>query len=236
MNNAPIPEIRGDFSPAFEPLPTVVITGGGHARVVIDAAHLSNEILVTAIVDDNEALVGHTVDGVPVLGTTADLPSLAEHGLRQFVIGLGGTDRNGGADERRRLFEAGRSAGLEPIAVIHPRSIVSPRAAVGAGAVLLAGSILNAGATVGTNAIVNSGAVIEHDVVIGDHAHIAPGAVLCGGVTIGDFCHVGAGAVIRQGVSVADGAVVGAGAVVIADVAPSQLVLGVPGRSRALSA
>src|SRR5690606_23262164 len=49
-------------------------------------------------------------------------------------------------------------------------------------------------------------------------------------VTIGNDVWIGHGAVIMPGVTIGDGAVVGANAVVTHDVAPYQIVAGVPAR------
>ena len=45
---------------------------------------------------------------------------------------------------------------------------------------------------------------------------------------IGDHVFIGANAVVNMGVTIGDGAVVGAGAVVTRDVAPGEIVAGVP--------
>lgn len=208
--------------------PTLCLTGGGHASVVIDAASLQGEVTITAILDDDDSALGATRFGVPVIATLEHLDAMPEQGFHQFILGLGGTDAPGGARRRESLFERAWQAGLEPVTVIHPRSIIAGGVSIGGGTVVLAGAILNPRSRVGVNAIVNSGAILEHDVRIGDHAHVAPGAILCGGVHVGCRAHVGAGAVIRQGITIGEDAVVAAGAVVVRDVAAGELVMGTP--------
>jgi acetyltransferase-like isoleucine patch superfamily enzyme len=49
-------------------------------------------------------------------------------------------------------------------------------------------------------------------------------------VTIGDGAAIGSGAIVMGGVCIGEGALVGAGAVVTSDVAPGEVVAGVPAR------
>jgi acetyltransferase-like isoleucine patch superfamily enzyme len=87
-------------------------------------------------------------------------------------------------------------------------------------------------------------------ITIGDHCLIGGGVLMCGvnhgfaeqgvpmrkqqanaaPIVIGDDVWIGMGAIILPGVTVGKGAIVAAGAVVTADVAPGQVVGGVPAR------
>jgi sugar O-acyltransferase (sialic acid O-acetyltransferase NeuD family) len=214
--------------PTVDPIPTVCLTGGGHASVVIDAALAQAEVTITAILDDDPETHGAIRHGVPVIGSLDHLAAMNEHGICQFILGLGGTDSVDGAHRREKLFEMAWQAGLGPATILHPRAIIGQDVAIGAGTVVLAGAILNPKVRIGVNVIVNSGAIVEHDVWLGDHAHVAPGAILCGGVRVGDRAHIGAGAIVRQGVIIGRDAVVAAGAVVVRDVPEGRTVMGTP--------
>jgi len=217
-----------DDHSTVDPIPTVCLTGGGHASVVIDAALAQAEVTVTAILDDDQDTHGAIRHGVPVIGSLDHLAAMSDHGIRQFVLGLGGTDSADGARRREDLFERAWDAGLGPATILHPRAIIGQDVAIGAGTVVLAGAIMNPKVRIGVNVIINSGAIIEHDVWLGDHAHVAPGAILCGGVRVGNRAHVGAGAIVRQGVMIGQDAVVAAGAVVVRDVPEGRTVMGTP--------
>jgi sugar O-acyltransferase (sialic acid O-acetyltransferase NeuD family) len=205
----------------------IIFGGGGHAKVLIDSLRASNSLLSLVILDRDDSRWGQEVLDVDIRGDDSLLPQLVADGARYFVVGVGGVRDNG---PRKRLFERGISAGLEPLTIKHPASLCSRWAKVGAGCQLLPGCIVNAGAELGRNVIVNSGAIVEHDCKIGDHVHIASGAVLASTVTVGPGAHIGCGAAIRQVISVGEGATVGAGAVVIKDVPPHAMVAGVPAR------
>ncbi|HAZ07888.1 MAG TPA: transferase [Elusimicrobia bacterium] len=200
----------------------VILGGGGHARVVLEALRASKAAIAIGIVDP--ALKG-AVEGLKVLGGDEVLKTLPKGTL--FVVGLGAVRDN---KPRRVLFEKALARGLKPLSVVHPSALVSPSAVLESGCVILPRAVVNAGARVGANAIINTGAIVEHDCVVLAHAHVATGAILCGRVRVEALAHIGAGAVVRQGVTVGAAAVVGAGAVVVKDVAAASLVVGAPAR------
>ena len=84
------------------------------------------------------------------------------------------------------------------------------------------------GLSIGDNVSVSSGVWIltdEHDINDPKFAEVlAP-------VRIGDYAFIGSRAMVMPGVTVGRGAVVGAGAVVTKDVAPFQVVAGIPART-----
>lgn len=205
----------------------MILGGGGHARMLIDALESSGGAVPCALLDADESLWGKEVLGVPVVGGDEMLPELVGRGVSAFAVGVGSTSDN---RPRRRLFELGLSCGLSPLTIRHPSAICSRWAEIGAGAQILPGAVVNAGASLGRNVIVNSGAIVEHDCVVGDHAHVATGARLASTVRVGVGAHIGAGATVRQCLTIGDWAVVGAGAAVVRDVTAESVVAGVPAR------
>ncbi|MDP9482970.1 MAG: NeuD/PglB/VioB family sugar acetyltransferase [Chloroflexota bacterium] len=216
---------------AVTPRPLVVVGGGEHARVVIDAARTRPEAWqVLGLVDPGPATETRRLLEVDHLGDDDDFAAqLArlDDALRPWcVLGFFGSDGTGARGRAvERLGPAARWA-----TVVHERAWVSPSAQVGEGSVVLAGAIVNAGAIIGRHAIVNSGAVVEHDVVLGDQVHVGPGAIIGGGSRAGSGAVLGLGSLVRDHVEVGTGATVGMGAVVLADVAPGTVVAGSPAR------
>lgn len=205
----------------------VVIGGGGHARVLIDAFQAGDHAMSMAIVDADASRVGSDMLGIPIVGTDRSLEDLVRSGTRYFAVGLAGTRDN---EPRARLFERAIALGLEPLTIVHPRAVVSSHALLAPGCQIFAGAVVNACATLGQNVIVNTGAIVEHDCLVDEHAHIATGARVAGGVRIEALAHIGAGAVIRQSLCIGRSAVVGAGAAVVKDVPASAVVAGVPAK------
>ena len=167
----------------------VIIGGGGHARMVIEAMRLQGTGTPYAILDLDVAKVGNIVLEVPVLGGDELLSEMKNRGVESFTVGVGEIRPTG---VRERLFDRAHACGLYPQTVVHPRAIVSKWASIEDGVQLLPGCIVNNGVVVEANSIINSGAIVEHDCRIGAHAHVAPGSCLCGGVKVGLGAHVGA--------------------------------------------
>lgn len=202
----------------------VVLAGGGHGRVVADAALAQGPWCEIAFVEDRVIPEGH-IDGWPVLGTFADVDALNASEYA-FIVALG----NNGM--RLAWTQRLRSSARRLVTVRHPSATVSPRAQIGLGTVLCAGAIVGTGARIGLAVIVNTAATVDHDCVIGDGVHLSPGAHLGGGVEIGEGAWIGIGASVRHGIRIGAGAIVGAGAAVVADVPAGVTVMGVPARPR----
>ena len=205
----------------------VLLGGGSHARVILDAILCAGWERPYAVLDENQSLHETDLYGVPVVGGDRELPRLIEEGVTSFVVGVGST---GNAAIREKIYKSALTYGLNPLTVIHPSAAVSARATIGAGALILANAVVNPGARLGENVVVNSGAVVEHDCRLDAHVHIAPGATLAGDVKIGVAAHIGVGATVIQQLSVGARTIVGAGSVVLNNVPDDVVVIGVPAR------
>ena len=198
----------------------VLIGGGGHAAVVLDAA-LQAGGRVDGFYDDRPD--ASIVRAATHLGTirdiTADLP---EH--QRLILAIG--------DLRQRLTLLAENVPHELsdrfATVVHPSAIVARSVEIEAGTFVGPGAIVNARARVSVDCIINSGAIVEHDCWVRANAHVAPGAVLGGGATVERHALVGIGSRILPGRSVGMWSVVGAGASVIEDVPERTVVAGVP--------
>jgi UDP-perosamine 4-acetyltransferase len=204
------------------PEPIVGLGAGTHAKSVLEAIRSAGRFEVLALVDDDPALAGSELLGVPITD------ALTGHDVAHAFLGVGGIGDTG---PRRRAAERLLAAGFELPPILHATAAVSPWATLGRGAQVLATAVVNAEATLGGGVLINTAAVVEHDCVIGDFAHVAPGATLGGGAAVGAGAHVGMGAVVIEGVTVGEGAFVAAGAVVVADVPAGARVAGLPARS-----
>lgn len=196
----------------------ILLGGGGHARVVADAARCSG-VSIGGLLDDSDRPHA-AADSIDHLAPLADLHHLDAH---DWIIALGDLAT------RRALIER-LPAHARAASVIHPSAIVSDRAHIGAGVFIGPGAIVNAGAHIDAHAIINSGAIVEHDCRVGVNTHIAPSATLAGNVSVGAHTLVGLGAKVLPGVAVGDACVVGAGAVVTHDVPDGATAIGVPAR------
>ena len=121
---------------------------------------------------------------------------------------------------------------------IEPGAIIRDKVSIGDNAVIMMGAVINIGSIIGEGTMIDMGAVLGGRATVGKNCHIGAGTVLAGvieppsakPVTIEDGVVIGANAVVLEGVTVGEGAVVAAGAVVVSDVAPGDVVAGVPAK------
>ena len=209
--------------------PLVVIGGGEHARVVIDAALSRPDLwFVRGFVDPEPCEATARLLGVARLGGDEAISRLAQadRGLR-FVLGIGATGRS---TLRREVAERVARAGVKWATIIHSAAWVSPRAKLGEDVVVLANAVLNAGSTIGDHVVLNTGAIAEHDVTLGEYVQLGPRACVGGGTSIGAGSYVGLGASIRDHVVIGCDAMIAMGAVVVDDVHAGADVRGIPAR------
>lgn len=185
-------------------LDALLLSGGGHARVVAEIA-MQQGIRISAYTDPQKcAWLGATVQY-----ESDEMALLC--GLPTLLLGLGGVSPLQ-LSRRRQIVLKYADAGFRQPPLLHNRSIVSAAARLGRGACVMAGAIIQAGATIGDGVIVNSGSIIEHNVEVKGFAHIAPGAIILGGAQVGVAAMIGAGAIVLPGAAVPDGITVSAGA------------------------
>ncbi len=194
---------------------------GGHAKAVLEMIQAIGAFGVAGIVDDNPALTGTSVLGVPVLGTRAALPGLLERGVLLAANGVGGIIN---IEIRVKLFELLADYGFAFPILRHPRATVEPSARLEDGVQVFANAYVGSAAVLHERCMVNSGAIVSHDCEIGRYAHLAPGCLLAGHVQVGERALVGMGVTTIIGLKIGEGARVGNGAVLLADVAPRQIV------------
>ncbi len=204
----------------------VVIGGGGHACVVIEAARSRPDIWeIVGFTDPDPTALAAKV-GARRLGDDAEGFRLIPVAL--FVLGVGAV---GVSSDRAAIVARFAEKGASWATVIHARAWVSPSACLEPGVVVLAGALVNARAELGDHCVVNTGAIVEHDTRLGAFAQVGPGACLGGGVAVGTGAYLGLGCRIRDHVQIGQGSVVGMGAVVTCCVAENDIVVGVPAKS-----
>ncbi|MFF7357093.1 MULTISPECIES: acetyltransferase [Streptomyces] len=202
----------------------LIVGAGGFARETAQAVRDAADLELLGHLDDNPALHGTEVDGVPVLGggdLVHDLPDA------RVVICVG---HPGDYAARARLV---RRFGLPTdryATVIHPTAAVSATSRVGPGSVLLAQCVLTAAVRVGAHVAVMPQAVLTHDDVVEDYVTIAAGVRLGGGVRLERGAYVGSGALVREGTTVGAWSLTGMGSTVLGDVPPGEVWAGSPAR------
>ncbi len=201
----------------------VVFGGGGHAKVVVDAAEKSRHFSDIQVADDDPATWGKRLLGCTVIGGREAL--LAFAGERpQVIVAIGSNSVR--AEVAQWLLDHG----FDLATVIHPSVQMGRGVRIGAGSFLAAGVVVNCDAEVGRHAILNTAASVDHDCRLGDAVHIAPGCRLCGHVRVGTQSLLGAGVVVIPSVRIGDSVLVGAGSTVLDDLPDGARVAGSPAR------
>ena len=206
----------------------LVVGSGGFGRETVEAVRAINAAggswHILGYLDDNPAVHGKVVDGVPVLGGIAEVHS---HPGALVVVCTGRPDNY---LSRPRIVGALDLAADRYATIVHPSAAVSSSSRVGPGSVILAQTALTASVDVGSHVAVMPHVTLTHDDAIGDFATIASGACLGGGVRISPGAYVGSGALIREQCTIGTGSLVGMGAVVTRDVPAHEVWAGVPAR------
>lgn len=196
----------------------IIIGAGGHAKVVIATAQALG-ITVRGIYDDDRAVTGQQVLGIPVLGTCRDI--VVPDGCTA-ILAIGSNTI------RRRL--AHQFDSLTWATLIHPAATVHNSVRLGPGCVVFAGAVIQPDTELGVHVIVNTGASVDHDCRIGDFVHIAPGARLAGTVWIGEGSLMGIGSCAAPNTRIGAYAIVGAGGAVTENIPEAVVAAGVPAR------
>lgn len=197
--------------------------GGFGREVAWLLSELDPPVAVEAFLDDQEALHGTELNGVPV----RPAESHPSGGARAIAIGSGAV---------REKIRSRHPEATFPVYVA-PSVRMSDFVELGAGTIVCAGSILTVNIVVGEQVHINLDCTVGHDVVIEDFVTLAPGVHVSGNVHIGRGSYIGTGANIINGTAdaplvIAPGTVVGAGACIIGSTQPSSLYVGVPAKRK----
>lgn len=191
----------------------VLVGGGGHCKVVIDAIVNIGEYNIKGIAD-SKLEAGKKVSGIPIIGNDDCLTDLYKEGINKAFIAVGSV---GDCGARKNIYEKLKDIGFNLAVIVHPKAIVAQDVTMGEGTFVAAGAVINPGVTIGKNVIINTSASIDHDCRIADFVHIAPGVILSGGVEVGKATHIGTGAKVRQYVKIAENCLIKMGAIVTRD-------------------
>ncbi|SRR5690606_19709940 len=204
-------------------LPLLVIGGGGHAKVLIDAL-LAQHRRVLGFTDPDES----RPDILRVARLGGD--EVVSRYRPDQVLLVNGIGTTGSSARRREVYYRYRSLGYRFEKVIHPSVVLGAGVVLEEGVQIMAGAVVQTGTRIGANSIVNTRASVDHDCVLAAHVHVGPGATLSGTVRVGEDAFVGAGSTIIQGRTIGECSLIAAGAVVIRDVPANVSVAGVPAR------
>jgi sugar O-acyltransferase (sialic acid O-acetyltransferase NeuD family) len=206
--------------------PLVLVGSGGFGRETAEVVRAVNAESPTwnllGFLDDDPALHGTEIDGVPVLGSIDDVHSFED--ARLVVC----TGHPGNYFSRKRIVERLGLPAARYATVVHPTAALASTTQIGHGSVLLAHVVSTSSVRIGAHVAVMPGVVFTHDVFVEDFATFGAGARLAGRAHVGVGAYVGSGALIREDRTIGPWALVAMGAVVTRDVPFQEVWAGIP--------
>ena len=218
----PYADLVDDRFPANRPQRILIIGGGNGAVQIIDALARLPQQRAVAILDDNAALHGKQVAGVPILGAI-DLARAAEmHAAGQFDAAVISISTS--IPARARFFEQWKGRDIPFANVIHPSCVVGLNVTWGEGNVVMALCHFGACATIGDNNFISAFCSIEHHCTLGSHCSLGPAVVTSSRVRIGDRVRFGTGIHIEPGIQLGEDSVIASGLAITQHVPPRSLL------------
>jgi sugar O-acyltransferase (sialic acid O-acetyltransferase NeuD family) len=203
-----------------------IIGAGGFGRevktLIDDINRLSKEYELIGFYDDGEEK-GKIINGLPVLGTVAELNTLDTP--LNIALALGNPKA------KEKIISEINNAKISFPNLIHPTVTMSTDDVnLGYGNIITAGCMLTCNITLGNFVILNLMCTVGHDTIINDYCSFMPGINISGEVIIEPCVYVGTGAKIINQLRIGQNTTVGAGAVIIKDVPDNVVVVGNPGK------
>ena len=181
----------------------LLVGSGGFGRVVLEHAGKDYEC---AFLDDGPE-IGTLVDGVPVIGRTAQMQDFFPE-YTHLVVSIGNNAL------REKLYKEAKSIGYTFPNIIVSSAYISPRATIGTGCVILNNAVVQNDAHLGDGCILNPGVEAHHSCYIGDYCLIYTNSVIRSLTHVGDRAWIGSTVSISTGAVVPEDAVIKDGEVV----------------------
>ncbi len=199
----------------------LLLAAGGLARETASSIAATGDHEVVGMLDDSEALHGHLVAGVRVLGGI-DLAA----GRSELLLVCAGSGQ-----ARRGIVQRLRSLGVGPDRYarhVSRNASVGAGCSLGPGSIVLPGCVLTCDVSIGAHVVLMPNVVLTHDNQLGDYSTLAAGVALGGGTRIGSAAYLGMNACVLQGLMVGNGSILGMGAVLLSDQPAGSVWVGIP--------
>ena len=204
-----------------------ILGGGGHGRVVSEAALLSKKWKSIYLVDPKQdsELSGSGSQEKKIFYEKKDILETDVSFKEDYLfIGIGSSEI------RSNLYRKNSELGAKFTNIIHPSAILSKKIKVEEGSFFGPNCVVNTNTNIGICVIVNSAAVVEHDCEIGNFSHIAPKATVAGGVKVGTNTHIGGNSFVNENLIIGENVIIGSGSVVPYNIVERGTYVGNPAK------
>ncbi|MDZ4202904.1 MAG: biotin/lipoyl-containing protein [Gallionella sp.] len=214
-------DLLEDAHPSLRPQRILLIGGGGGGgSVTLDAISRVRHQRAVGILDNNAALHGKTMMGVPIIGPNSMAAELWTNGSFDAAI----ICVTGKIDDRAAIFDSLKEQGIRFANVIDPSTVVKSYVSMGEGNLIMGNGYLAPSCTLGDNNFLASHACIEHDSKVGSHCTFGPRTTTSGAVTIGDRVKFGMGVLIEPYLIIGDNSLIPSGCVLTNNVPPNSVI------------
>ncbi|MBD2715797.1 acetyltransferase [Microvirga sp. STR05] len=207
------------------PQPLVILGAGGLGREVLVLVRQLNEQRpvwdLRGFYDDVRPATD-TINGLPYLGTAADLNATVTP--LHVVVAVGSSQG------RAAVVERLNSPRLSFPTLIHPSVACAPyqQLQIGPGCIISQGCILTTDIMLGRHVLLNLGCTVGHDAVLEDFCSLMPHANVGGEARLETGVYLGTNATVINQVRVGARTIIGAGAVAVRDLPADCTAVGVP--------
>jgi acetyltransferase-like isoleucine patch superfamily enzyme len=198
----------------------LLIGGALGATQVLDILRGSQTQAPVAILDDDKARWGTSVQDVPIVGGINRLQALfAEGGFDAAVITVGKS-----INARVKLRQLCAAHGIPLANAIDRSAVLLSDVKIGTGNIICAMCHFGNGTVIGDNNFISAHSSFDHHNVLGSDFTNGPNCVTSGVVTIGNRVKMGMGVHIEPNVVIGDDAQVASGSLILKSVPPQHAV------------
>lgn len=216
----PLPAATGALAAPQGVQRVLILGGGGGAALVLDILARGLTQQAVAILDNNPALAGTDLMGVPILGGFDQVEALWRDGRFDALISTVVRD----VADRAAIFERFTAMGIPFTNVIDPDVRIGREVHLGSGNLVIYGGYLATGVHLGDNNFLAAGTFIEHHSRVGSHCTFGPRCALSGKVIVGDRVKFGMQVAVEPQIEIGAGARVASGVVLTGPVPAHALV------------
>lgn len=200
-----------------------IIYGAGTYGQVY-AAYLKEHYEVLGFLDDDDKLIGTTLDSLPVLGNSSYLKKNPNKDIAIFVpIGNNAI--------RVKILENARSLGYATPSFVHKDTQIHDSVKVGQAVYILPSTSIMPFTTIGDNTMISMGVNIAHHVIIENGCFFSQGTNIGASIHLKEQAYCGIASTIMTGVKeIGENTLIGAGAVVTQDLPGNCTAVGIPAK------